>query len=407
MKHSLLLLISLYAGLSVAQVTDRPHRAPQSPYSEVIPFKIPALLNTTDKPALGISAPFTGISNGELLVAGGCNFPDKPAAEGGRKRYYKEIYAYNLTEPSRWRKVGDLPCPLAYGASVTTPKGIVWIAGNNDKGSSRQVLLINWDANGQRPTITELPALPVPADNLAATYADGTLYATGGNKPSGFSNALFSLQLIPSPQHEWVRLPDFPGPIRVQPILTAQQSAEGMRLYLAGGFQPATASEEAIVCTDILSYHPPTRLWRKEGFLPLQTDGSPYTATGGCAVSLGDSSILLIGGVNHNRFRDALNRPLHIKRATDSGNIPLRDSLQQEARNYLLHSVGWYKFNTSLLRYNTFSKTWEHLGDSDKAARAGAGIAITGDTLILINGEQKPGIRTPEVNAFRLTPPVP
>ena len=177
-----------------------------------------------------------------------------------------------------------------------------------------------------------------------------------------------------------------------------------MRLYLAGGFQPATVSEEAIVCTDMLSYHPATKQWRNEGFLPLQTDGSPYTATGGCAVSLGDSSILLIGGVNHNRFRDALNRPLHIKRATDSGNISLRDSLLQEAQNYLSHSVRWYKFNTSLLRYNTFSKKWERLGNSDKAARAGAGIAVTGDTVILINGELKPGIRTPKIYAFKLTP---
>ena len=33
----------------------------------------------------GVSAPFAGMSNGSLLVAGGCNFPGKPAAEGGEK----------------------------------------------------------------------------------------------------------------------------------------------------------------------------------------------------------------------------------------------------------------------------------------------------------------------------------
>ena len=36
----------------------------------------------------GVSAPFAGMLGDILVVAGGCNFPDKPAAGGGIKKYY-------------------------------------------------------------------------------------------------------------------------------------------------------------------------------------------------------------------------------------------------------------------------------------------------------------------------------
>ena len=36
----------------------------------------------------GVSAPFSGVVGDKIVVIGGCNFPDVPAAEGGSKRYY-------------------------------------------------------------------------------------------------------------------------------------------------------------------------------------------------------------------------------------------------------------------------------------------------------------------------------
>ena len=132
----------------------------------------------------------------------------------------------------------------------------------------------------------------------------------------------------------------------------------------------------------MLSYHPKTKQWRNEGFLPSLAGGSHRTVTGGCAIASGDSSILLVGGVNYDRFRDALNHP---------------------EPDYLLHPADWYKFNISLLQYNTFTKHWTHLGNYEELARAGAGIANNANTVIIIGGELKPGIRTPEVNAFKLT----
>ena len=324
----------------------------RSEASPVSWFRLPDLPGTEKSPSSGVSAPFTGISGGQLLVAGGCNFSDKPAAEGGTKEYYSDIYALDITtrSPAGWRRIGKLPLPLAYGASVTTPEGLVWIGGNNNEEVSGQVFFVNWNGEKQQLHIFELPPLPIPLDNLSATYADGHLYVAGGKGKSQTApigkddsqaaptNPLFSLQLTPSLQKEWVRLPDFPGPVRVQPVLTAQQSGDGIRLYLAGGFQPGSPHQEAIVCTDMLSYHPETKQWRNEVFLPSFADGSHRPNTGGCAIASGDSSIFLIGGVNYNRFRDALNHP---------------------EPDYLRHPTDWYKFNTSLLQY--FHKTLDPL----------------------------------------------
>ena len=68
--------------------------------------------------AKGVSAPFAGFVGNRLIVAGGCNFPDVPAAEGGRKKFYNAVYAIDVNvENCRWRYLSSLPFPVAYGVS--------------------------------------------------------------------------------------------------------------------------------------------------------------------------------------------------------------------------------------------------------------------------------------------------
>ena len=55
------------------------------------------------------------------------------------------------------------------------------------------------------------------------------------------------------------------------------------------------------------------------------------------------------------------------------------------------------------LQYNTFTKEWTELGGPEQLARAGAGAVLKGDSLIIVNGELKPGIRTPQVNYAEIT----
>ena len=83
----------------------------------------------------------------------------------------------------------------------------------------------------------------------------------------------------------------------------------------------------------------------------------------------------------------------------DSGALP---RLQAEAKAYMHHPVEWYRFNTTLLQYDLSTKAWSDLGEYEQLARAGAGAVIQDGRLTIINGELKPGIRTPQVNQAKL-----
>lgn len=364
--------------------------------------KLPDLPGMADTASLGVSAPFAGISNGMLLVAGGCNFPDKPVTEGGEKKYYSDIFALDLSNPSAdWKKAGNLPSPVAYGAAVTTPDGVVCIGGNNSDTSFADVYLLSWNIADKKADISKLASLPASMDNLSAAYIDHTVYVAGGNSNMAPSNAFLSMEL--TAESSWNSLPGFPGAARVQPVLAAQKAEDGIRIYLAGGFCPIQGDAKAIVSTDILSYHPATKEWRTEGKLPLLKNREPRTVTGGCAVSFGDSSILLMSGVNYDCFYNAINRPKRMERAKDRWDTNGMEYLEREAKEYMYHPVEWYKFNTGLLQYNTFTKQWTNLGDYEQLARAGAGAVLTENRLIIINGELKPGVRTPQVNSAQIS----
>lgn len=437
--------------------------------------KLPDLPGTADTASLGVSAPFAGIHNGQLIVAGGCNFPDKPVTEGGVKRYYEEIFILDLStakqdtfttqqDPSAtaeaqsddlatsavagsasttgfsldsnstpdsssgpssvlasdsspltassltsqethtatgWTEAGKLPYPVAYGASVSTPWGVVCIGGNNSDSSLVRVACLSWNVTEKKIETRLLPSLPAPMDNLAAAFSGSCVYIAGGNENGHPCHTFLYLDLA-SPQTGWQRLPDFPGPARVQPVLAAQQSPEGKKIYLTGGFQPSDGDKAALVPTDVWAFLPETQTWTEETLLPPFENGMSRTFTGGCCVALGDSSLLFIGGVNYDRFLAAVDRPRQLAAARASGNRLLEDSLQAEAKAYMHHPVEWYRFNTSLLHYNTYTKEWTSLGEYEPLARAGAGAIMDTDRLIIINGELKPGIRTPQVNQATL-----
>lgn len=386
----LILLICLLAGCS--QPVSKPQKSIMINWS-----KLPDLPGMADTASLGVSAPFAGISNGKLLVAGGCNFPDKPVTEGGEKKYYSDIFMLDLkADQAIWKKVGNLPFPVAYGASVTTPYGVVCIGGNNSTLYSKEVFRLTWNDSTETVIIDQYEPLPHPMDNFAAAYADSTIYVAGGNRSNAPYNTFLSMSLN---EANWTSLPNFPGSVRIQPVLTALKTPQGTRVYLTGGFQPAYNHKDAIIPTDMLVYHPETKTWEKETEVPFFEDGrSPRTFTGGCAVAYTDSSILLMGGVNYKRFFNAINRQIHMEKAEKRYEFEALERLSKESKEYMHHPVEWYQFNTALLQYNIFTKEWKDLGNYEQLARAGAGAVMHGNSLIIVNGELKPGIRTPQVN---------
>jgi sialate O-acetylesterase len=144
-------------------------------FNEVVFNSLPELCVSKGQ---GVSAPFAGVVGGATIVAGGCNFPDTPAAEGGQKQYYGTVYRLSA---DGWTKDSLQIPPTAYGVSVQVPDGLVCIGGLTPDSLSPAVATVHLITfkDGQL-VATELPALPVAIHSAAGGF-DGThIYVAGG-----------------------------------------------------------------------------------------------------------------------------------------------------------------------------------------------------------------------------------
>ncbi|MEG2035123.1 MAG: sodium/solute symporter [Mucinivorans sp.] len=308
--------------------------------------------------SLGFSAMYGGHFGGELWALGGCNFPQKPAAEGGVKVFSDKIFCYDGQQWSLSQVC--LPRAAAYGLSITMPKGIFMVGGTDGKLS----LIDNHFFDGQR--VVTLAPLPIGLDNFAGALMGGEIWVSGGLSNGVPNNRTFIYNVV---QNEWREEVSLPGTARVQAVASAQNQAEEMRFYLMGGFDPATGK----VLTDGYAFSP-----REQKWLPVAS--SPIALNGGVAVAAGVHSILFMGGVNEQRFCQG---------------TAVRDSLERYA--YMSHEPQWYNFNRKLIFYNTIVNRWADTGQTPFAL-AGALLATeSGSSWWIVGGEKMPGVRSSEV----------
>ena len=180
----------------------------------------------------GVSALYAGVIEGNLLIAGGCNFPDIPVADGGKKAYYRDIYIAPLSNDTafEWKKIGQLPQAAAYGVTISTEKGLICVGGTTATHSLSDVFLLSL----QKDTLKRetLPSLPVTMDNMAGALVGHSLYIVGGNVNGIPSSAMYMLDLSDL-SGGWKRETDIPGEPRVQPVCVAQDGKLYVRLVFA------------------------------------------------------------------------------------------------------------------------------------------------------------------------------
>ena len=373
---TLLLLVQSSLWMSSLRVTAR---AATTSFNTVSLRSLPPLAVGCDE---GVSAPFIATVNGRLWVGGGCNFPHRPAAEGGEKVYYAAIYELDGLQPAgRWRKVGSLPRPLAYGVSMTVPEGAVWVGGCNAEGSRSEAWLVTADGQGL-PRLQALPSLPVALDQMGGAYGGGYLYVAGGQTNGCPSQAAFRLAW-PGGKC-WERLPDLPGRARLQPAAAVQNGAAGACLYVMGGFYPSRGATAAATHTAGLYLHPVSRRWMPTAPMKPWGRSDTLALVGAQAVASGCAHVIGFGGVDRARFDAALNQPDTAKAA------------------YLSQPVDWYRFRRELLVYHTLTDTWALHDAGSLLARAGAAVVAMGNEWIVVGGELKPGVRSSAVTAVNL-----
>lgn len=332
--------------------------------------------------AKGVSACFAGMSNGQLLIGGGCNFPGIPAADGGAKKYYRDIYVAEITGDSlfTWRKAGEFPHAVAYGVSVSTSGGILCIGGMNTKGSLNTVYRITLEDKKAKAVIETLPALPCTLDNMTGAMLGNTVYIAGGNKNGIPCNDLYCLDLDDL-ERGWRKLRDFPGPPRIQAVSATQSDTSGEQIFcLWGGFATPNENNPATLSVNGYAYSPTSGKWTPLP-VPIDSKGDTISLGGGTALALSDSLVLCTGGVHKDIFLQAL---------------------RYAAPGYLSHPAEWYRFNNCLMVYNTHRKQWKEIAKASETARAGASFVFDRYGYLLINGELKPGIRTPDITRILL-----
>ena len=338
----------------------------------------------------GVSGAFSGVANDRIIIASGCNFPDTPAAEGGQKVFYTDIYALSLAKlnsddtSNEWERVGSLPCALAYGASVTTPDGIVCLGGTADGSKSEDfAVLLSFTPDGTIQS-QDLPLLPTSLDNFAAAYGDGYIYVAGGQHNGMMNRKAYRLRWPLGAA--WEELPDMPGPIRVQPAAAVQKGALASNFYLLGGFDPRYGK----TVTNGVYYDTRKKEW-------LATSLMEGSLVGASAIPSGAAHILCFGGVNKDIFEAALERNALIADTTTTAQQ--LDSLREEAYSYMTQEPAWYQFRRSILVYHTVTDSWAEVFDSPLIARAGAAIVPLASpsgslSALVIGGEEKPGVRS-------------
>ena len=367
--------------------------------------------------AKGVSGHIAGEPRlGQLVMAGGCNFPDRPAREGGAQRYYSEIYiadylgAVHLaceTKASEldmgWRLVGHLPHPTAYAAFQRYDDQLIVAGGQSAAGDLSDAYIIQLsDSLGVE--ITPLPSLPEPRSGMASARIENVLYLIGGRVNGKLSNTVLSLDLS-RPQKEWREEMPYPHSPFLKLVAAMHLYERGSSSYVPylgvmGAFTGVDEPDQRVQAdVTYMTYTPQTKQWQTYKIAP--DDPIATYGFGGGYASVGEASFS--GGVRADLFVMALQREKDLKDAKAKGNRRLVKKLQAEQRAYLSHDPAWYGFCSEWYSFDRSRGRGEAKSRFRFDGRADAVYLDRCSSMMdgmLIGGETMPGVRTPRIIIF-------
>ncbi len=311
-----------------------------------------------EMPGAGVSAHYAAELDGKVIVAGGCNFPDRPPYEGGSKAFYDDIL---MLGSDGWEKIGVLPCTSAYGAYTSDGK-VLYIAGGAD-GNGAQDSFTAITLDGSKPVIKRLPFLPKGMQQGAASFDDGKIYVAGGFGTEGPNKDVLRYDIS---HGNWDIVATIPQAL-VQPVMTVH----GGIIYIWGGYDPET--RKSVTC----GFRFKDGVW---DVIPGAPDGG--TMVGSASVKDGDF-LYISGGVNNEIFDHALTLG------------------PEETAIYQSQPVEYYRFREKVFRFDLKSERWSDAGTWHDSARAGAALILKDGYLISMGGEIKACVRDPRSFSFK------
>ncbi|WP_138993246.1 hypothetical protein [Larkinella sp. C7] len=313
----------------------------------------------------GWAGMFAGVSHGALVCLGGANFPDKYPWEGGKKKWYDDIYV--LADGKTWLKADEkLPEPSGYGVTVSYQNTLILIGGSTESGHLNRVIGYEW--NGKKLIQSSYPKLPVLLANMAGTLLGDVIVIAGGiSTPTGMPlKKCYALDLK-NRSRGWFETEAWPGPERQFPVCTVYRN----HFYLFGGETVglnAKGEKYRSILLDAFRLRLEQKnnkwvgVWEKLAPMPRG-----MSAGGTVLPVLNNDRFLFWGGVD--AVTAAYKTP-----ATHPGIIQ------------------------SLLFYFPETDSWEYIGQQTRfEARVTLPVVFWNNRWVYVSGEIKPGIRTPSV----------
>lgn len=369
-----LILFSLLVSISVCSFSQATEEV-DNPKEYLKWENLPALPD-----ALGLAGHFVGVHNDAIIVAGGANFP-KPVWENEKKWrdkiwvMHREI-SVNGDITYEWIDAGELDYPVAYGASVSTDKGVICIGGCNSQKVSDKVFLLRWDPDASSIKQEYLPSLPESCAYTSAAKIGSKIYVAGGQSGKNLDTAMknfwyIDLERYGSEEFEWKKLPSWPGSSRAFNITAAQHNGFANCVYVISGrrIEKGEGISETEFLTDVYEFNPKkvfSNLKGKESPWRKRSD-VPSCVMAGTGIDIGQSHIFIFGGADGSLF-------------TKGSELKLEHP----------------GFPRKSWAYHTITDTWIKTGETPANLVTTKAVKWD-DSVIIPSGEIKPRVRTPEI----------
>ncbi|MFA6543391.1 MAG: galactose oxidase [Limisphaerales bacterium] len=308
----------------------------------------------------GFASMFAGVSGGALLAAGGANFPDKKPWEGGRKTWHDTVFVLKKPDGA-WKVAGRLPRPLGYGVGVTHADGVVCVGGSDADGHRAECFRLEW--RDGKLDMKPLPPLPRGVANMSGALLGDMLYIAGGIlKPDSTSTlkTFHGLDLA-AKQPAWRELEPWPGPARMLAVAAVQDGS----FFLVSGADLSAGPDGRPVRTYLKDGHrfTPGKGWKRIADLPRAAVAAPSPAP-----TFGRTQFLVVSG-------------------DDAGQLAVAPTEHKG-------------FPKSVLAYDARADRWTEAAPAP-APRVTVPTVQWNGAWLVVSGEQKPGIRSPEVWRWR------
>ncbi|GGF24513.1 sodium:solute symporter family transporter [Echinicola rosea] len=344
-----------------------------------------------DSVSLGYAGMFAGVHEDVLILAGGANFPDKAPWKGGTKHFSQHVYVLEKSPGGyRWVEGLDLklPFPVAYGTSISTPKGLLCIGGNNQNATFKKVFLLKWDPVIRQVELQYLPDLPLALSNSTGGLVGASAYLAGGEGEM-VSDAFFRMDLDQD-KLRWERLPSWPGKPRSHAVSAVQNNGMNDCFYLFGGrrLQETGVSE---LYADAFCYDPQKEGWKKISSIQDE-QGTPLTLSAGTAAAQGAGQIVFYGGVSGDTFNELERYAAALSEVVDT---LARQELIQKRDILMENHPG---FDRDIQVYHTITDSWHTMGRLPFTVPVTTTAVPWGGEVILPSGEISPGVRTASIH---------